>query len=711
MEDDFVQKNIDDFERPERTKKNFSSDAHFYSYMKKLNNVDNMKNIRIKKNASTINNSDLTQSRTNESVPKEDSDLMRSRKKIQTNIFSKETSTKNLNAELSQSKNVNLDQYSFTNPTQDFWNDIANKKQNDLQDTNNKIIIDLPQIEKNQGIIKNVKSMEFDTKYSPTSTLFEKTQNYPLKYDEKPLILGEIEKRLETINDANFLKGIISEKERENERVILENASLNLIKSKLEKGLLAQNEIINGLKKNEQNLKNQNEKKIAPNKINSKKIIRQKCPNSNTSAEHFLSWNSNKKTHTNCSKCNFFKSCRWICKFCEDSFCIGCIPDCIFEGKCYLNHQLTEEVLGVNRECDHCGNSYENCLYWTDNECALDLCKDCFIELEKTTTGNYVVESNDEIKSLFLIEYNDIMLQKIEKKQEKRNMNCIESNSYMFLTVFLMMFVPFFFFFFGKLVKLIFPFRMNFWKKNEANNEDDSISEDQNQLLNPLQEKTCFDHYKRNFSKDYILFILKLFFVLICFTLLIIPSCLVIVIQIWCLMRFESVESIIVVFDNFFVLKYLIIWIFILMICQEASKTINAIYFVAVKFKTDGCLKVLTLIISLSPLISFFLICWYLCYFNMITIIDDDNVTDVIQNFAGFFILLEFGKIILQFLKSLHFNDFFSWITSSDLFNISLNIGNSNFKIEKTLVKILNEDDFFMEEIYEELSRKSMIFQ
>ena len=37
MEDDFKRKDNDDFGRNEKNKKNMCSDAHFYSYMKKLN--------------------------------------------------------------------------------------------------------------------------------------------------------------------------------------------------------------------------------------------------------------------------------------------------------------------------------------------------------------------------------------------------------------------------------------------------------------------------------------------------------------------------------------------------------------------------------------------------------------------------------------------------------------------------------------------------
>ena len=275
----------------------------------------------------------------------------------------------------------------------------------------------------------------------------------------------------------------------------------------------------------------------------------------------------------------------------------------------------------------------------------------------------------------------------------------------MFLTIFLMMYVPFFFLFLGKLLKLFFPFEMSFWRKETEQN----IPEDEKKLLG-IKEKTCISYYKQNFSKDNLSFLLKLLTVLICFTLLIAPSCLVITIQIWCLMAFENQDETII-FDNFFVLKYLIIWIFILMICQEASKTINSVYFVASMYVFDNFLQLITLICSLIPLFSFLLIIWYLCYFNMISIIGDGDLIDVIQNFAGFFILLEFGKIVLQFLKSIHFNDLFLRITSSDLIKISLTVGGLNFKVEKTLSCILNEDEFFMEEIYTELKNKTIFFQ
>ena len=439
-----------------------------------------------------------------------------------------------------------------------------------------------------------------------------------------------------------------------------------------------------------------------------RKIIRQKCPNSNNEDIHFLSWNSNWKTHANCSQCQFFKSCRWICKFCEDNFCVFCVPDCIFEGRCYLGHELKEESLSKEHECDRCGVSDSSTLYWTDYVCALDICQSCYNDLNQTSSGNFVVNWNEELKSCFTVELNDFVIKKLDRKEEKRNMNSIESNSYMFLTVFLMMHVPFFFLFVGKFLKLFFPFQMSFWRNNE-NYENQNIPDDEKKLLG-IKEQTCFNYYKQNFSKDNLSFLLKLLFVLICFTILIAPSFLVIIIQVWCLIKFDKPDETILL-DSFFCLKYLIIWIFILMICQEASKTINSIYFVSSTYIVGNFLQLITLICCLSPLFIFLAIIWYLCYIQMINIIGDGDLIDVVQNFAGFFILLEFGKIVLQFLKSIHFNELFAWITSSDLIKISLNVGGSNFKIEKTLNCILNEDEFLMEEIYPELKNKSTFFQ
>lgn len=724
-----------DNERVEKTKKNFSSDSHFYSYMKKLNNLDKSKNSQTKKIDTNPNtDSSLTQSKL---------------KNLQTSQILPSSNLNLNNLDLTQSKLVSSSlQQSFkvTNLQQnvmenkdDFWNNITpqiqTKQSNTFVNTNFETnrstnINSNLNTNGNTNLNKNVNTNDMasliriktqdmiifkddDKKNSvdnpspifPLYTTHDTLSN-DIQYKEELPTVRKNSDMAKIQNETVFLKGIIAEKEKEKERIMQENSNLINVKYKLEGALLSQNELVNDLKKMNLSMKlqNQSELKRISTKIISKKIIRQSCPNATPDDEHFLNWNSKQKTHTNCSKCNIFKSCRWICKFCEDQFCISCVPDCIFEGKCYLDHHLKEEILGANRECDRCGNSYVNSIYWTDSECALDICKECFIDLDNTTSGNYIVESNNEFKSLFLIEFNDLMVKKIEKKDEKKIMNNIESNSYMFLTIFLMMYIPFLFLFLGKLLKLIFPFQISFWTGS-------NIAQDEIKLLQ-IPKQTCFSYYKENFSRGNILFLLKLLGVLICFTILMTPSFLVIVIQFWCLLEFESdSSSIIIEIDSFFILKYLIIWIFILMICQEASKTINAIYFVSTKYAIEDWLKFITLVLSLTPLFLFFLICWYLCYFNMITIIDDDSLIDVIQNFAGFFILLEFGKIILQFLKSIHFHDFFSWISSSDLINISMNVGNSNFKIEKTLVQILTKDDFYMEEIYEELKNKSSLFQ
>ena len=237
-------------------------------------------------------------------------------------------------------------------------------------------------------------------------------------------------------------------------------------------------------------------------------------------------------------------------------------------------------------------------------------------------------------------------MEKIEGKKKQIFSHSIETDSYYFLSILLMIALILIFLIFQNLYEIIKSCCGTSQKTNQ-------------QPEQPTKERLDFIGW--------------VIFVLLIIMIMMIPPIMVIIIQYWCLMNFSDLEDgIVISMDSLFLLKILVIWIFIFLICRKVMQIINMIFLFSAKVydsietKTNYfiLLKIFYIGCIIFPELFCFFLCWSICYYSMIYIISDDQVIDIIQNFAGFFVLLEFSSIIVLFLKAVNFDSCFDYFVN-----------------------------------------------
>ena len=209
-------------ERFEKTKKNISSDSHFYSYMKKLQQNKNPNPLQTSQRVSPEN---INKSSSSSNLPLLIPSL--------SNIINQTTgvqSQKSQNIGVSSKNNIPNTEIKI-----DFWDNLANN---------------------------------FERKQDNINQDIQSFQNLPLNptLDSERKDDVSFIKRAETIkftpekDPPHYIKEALEQKDQEIDRINRENANLVEIKRKLENAVIQQNELMNDLRK-EMILQRENELK------------------------------------------------------------------------------------------------------------------------------------------------------------------------------------------------------------------------------------------------------------------------------------------------------------------------------------------------------------------------------------------------------------------------------------------------------------------
>ena len=198
-----------------------------------------------------------------------------------------------------------------------------------------------------------------------------------------------------------------------------------------------------------------------------------------------------------------------------------------------------------------------------------------------------------------------------------------------------------------------------------------------NKNSSPTQEENTNQKTRKQFDFKTVLSLSWIFLKL--FTI-IIPSIFVICIQSWCIYHFNDFEYTIY-HDDLFTLKYLISFVFVFLIGTQCSKILNALLLLSITVYTKlppHWVKIPFVSVILIPYLIAFGICWMIGYYTVLYLLSQESLIAVIQSFAGFFVLMEFSKIMTFFLKSINFEWFFNKLVDdpNTMFVITVNILN-----------------------------------
>lgn len=150
--------------------------------------------------------------------------------------------------------------------------------------------------------------------------------------------------------------------------------------------------------------------------------------------------------------------------------------------------------------------------------------------------------------------------------------------------------------------------------------------------------------------------------------------------------------------NNFLFLKLGVILIFLCLICKEISQAYNTFFYIISKIskfcKNISFFDAIFGYISLVMPILQFCTAILLCKISLLVVIQTSSVLDLVQNFAGFYVILEFDNIMFQFIDFLPWKEFFH-ICYKDIYifgKTSMHtMANSNGP-NNNLIEILLED-------------------
>ena len=444
---------------------------------------------------------------------------------------------------------------------------------------------------------------------------------------------------------------------------------------------------------------------------NSNELIKVPCPFSFSHKP--LIWLVEKKNRM-CDNCYVQnKICRWHCIECNYYFCISCKQPFFNQTKCPAHHRLIYQEIEYHR-CMNC-KQYIFKLGWRDANCKFNICVDCLshleifkIEIQNSVSlqeimnpyENYLREKNNNHHNLdlnyivpIIIENNSRIVERMQLPQQivknlsKISERCIlESDSYLFASCLFSgldkVFLRFVFSFISMIIALIYS----------------PIA---------LIRRQC----------DYIILSIYSFFhifgVFLLLSFLMLPPLLVCITQI--LAIYEILVEIEYKIDisqmNFVFLKFLIIWIFNCMVSFETSQAIKVL---AVLFKKISVVKCRDCCnIDHECVCPIFLICYWptvlpqfiqiivslsISFASTAIIFDTDTILDLIQNFAGLYILLELDNLVMKFLKIINFKHIFIYISSFTFFDATLKKNFNSLKLYTYMNQILNGDNVVVEE-------------
>ena len=154
------------------------------------------------------------------------------------------------------------------------------------------------------------------------------------------------------------------------------------------------------------------------------------------------------------------------------------------------------------------------------------------------------------------------------------------------------------------------------------------------------------------------------------FALLLFPCFLVLVTQIFCVQQLLLSNHIVrtETSNELWALKILMVIFFFFMSMKEVSAAFDAIgFFYKFTFYSKNqnnslinrIMNWINFFIRISPQFFQIFLSFLISYVNIILIDDADDPTDLIQNFAGLTILLEFDNLVMAFFRHIRFFTFF----------------------------------------------------
>jgi hypothetical protein len=207
--------------------------------------------------------------------------------------------------------------------------------------------------------------------------------------------------------------------------------------------------------------------------------------------------------------------------------------------------------------------------------------------------------------------------------------------------------------------------------------------------------------------KKYYQIILKLLSIIICLGiktvivyLLLVPGIFVVCLQIIALKFLEEIKNVNEIkYDDMLFLKVGIVIIYICMISKELSQGLNTFFYIislCIKVKKndhkrDFFFGILSLIMPLIQIMTTF----FLCRISIQVILGSDSTIDIVQNFAGLYVILEFDNIMYSFLSLLPWRTFLQLVITIEISGMSINnMANSYLKIFlKDLLNLQSPED------------------
>ena len=434
-----------------------------------------------------------------------------------------------------------------------------------------------------------------------------------------------------------------------------------------------------------------------------------KIPCPKFSSHKPLTWVSNKK-RIDCAKCGSpNKYCRWHCVECASYYCIDCKPPWIYQTKCPESHLLVFQDMDSKR-CMKCKNIISK-FGWRDSHCNFNICIDCLTNLElrkiqvsnpKVNNNNNNIPAGEEITNPYanylkkvennpfnglipLIEENNSRIVQrisveetmVKKLAEESDRLLLESDSYLFASCILSVLD-------GLLIKVIWCIIVLIFALISSpialirNNGFDFLNTSLFSFL--------------NISRG---FLLLSFFML--------PPLLVSITQILALYEiFDEVD-----YNNditqmqFFFLRYMIVWIFNCMVSFEISQGIKVLAVLfkkisVVKFMDEECLCPIFLVCFWPTVVPQFIqigVALFISFASTAIILNTITILDLIQNFAGLYILLELDNLVMQFLKIINFKNIFLYVSSFSVMESTLKKKFNRLELFSYMNQILDGED------------------
>lgn len=202
---------------------------------------------------------------------------------------------------------------------------------------------------------------------------------------------------------------------------------------------------------------------------------------------------------------------------------------------------------------------------------------------------------------------------------------------------------------------------------------------------------------------DYLKYLAKLFYItflmlviLFMMYLLILPGIFVVVLQLVAISFLEDIAHVDQIpYNELLFMKIGIVIIYVCMVAKELSQGINTFFYIVsliktriVKYKNYGgsFFGILSLCMPTIQIITVFL----LGRISLQVILSSESTLDLVQNFAGLYVILEFDNIMFEFINLFPWRSFLQFIIEVEVMVSIKKIFSNNKFLETFLKEILN---------------------